>query len=348
MLELQTQSIKRIKDTMATTIKDIANALGISHSTVSRALSNPQKVQAKTRELVLRKAHEMNYVPNAAARDMKKNSLPILGVVTLNMGHSAYGSEMIGVINQQARSLEHQLIYIHVENGFPSEEEYNLLRERRISGLIYLSLDPDAIEHNSIFDEINTVFVNCYCERPGYSSVQANNVQGLFDITHYTLQHGYNKTMFINLDNRYQASRDRKSGYQQALKLNNRDFEPDKYMEVPVDFTFDFTSLDGAIREAIADGVDIILCGRDEIALEVYFTLARLGLSIPNDIAVVGFDNQSIISQRVSPKLTTVELPYQKMAKHGVQLLLRQQTPKQTEQIIINCEPIFRGSMLKK
>ncbi|RQW62061.1 LacI family DNA-binding transcriptional regulator [Vibrio viridaestus] len=331
---------------MSTTIKDIANALGISHSTVSRALNNSQRVQASTRELIFKTAHEMNYVPNAAARDMKKNSLPVLGVVTFNMGRSAYGSEMIGVINQQARKMGYQLIYIHVEDGFPSEDDYNILRERRVSGLIFVSLDPDAIEHNAIFDEIKTVFVNCYCERPGYSSVQANNIQGLFDITHYSLQHGYNKTMFINLESLYQASRDRKSGYQQALMLNNHDFEPDKYIEVPVDFSFDFNTLDSQIQAAIDDGVDVILCGRDEIALEVYFTLARLGLSIPDDIAVIGFDNQSIISQRVSPKLTTVELPYQKMARQGVQLLLRQQN--QTEQITINCEPIFRGSMLKK
>ncbi len=333
---------------MSTTIKDIAKVLGISHSTVSRALNTPEKVQQKTRELVLKTARKMNYTPNAAARDMKKNSLPVLGVVTLNMGRSAYGSEMIGVINQQARDLGYQLIYIHVEDCFPTEEDYNILRERRISGLIFLSLDPDAIEYNHIFDEIRTVFVNCYCERPGYSSVQANNVQGLFDITHHILQQGYNKTMFINLDNRYQASRDRKSGYQQALKLNNREFEPNKYMEVPVDFSFDFTTFDKDIQAAIEDGVDIILCGRDEIALEVYFTLARLGLSIPDDIAVVGFDNQSIISQRIYPKLTTVELPYKKMAAQGVQLLLKQQYQKQTEQITINCEPVFRGSMINK
>ncbi|HGY7536529.1 TPA: substrate-binding domain-containing protein, partial [Escherichia coli] len=161
-------------------------------------------------------------------------------------------------------------------------------------------------------------------------------------------QCGYNKTMFINLDSRYQASQERKSGYLQALKLNNREFESDKYMEVPVDFSFDFTTLDTDIQAAIDDGVDIILCGRDEIALEVYFTLARLGFSIPDDVAVVGFDNQSIISQRVYPKLTTVELPYQKMAEQGVQLLLNQNDQKPTEQIIINCEPVFRGSILNK
>lgn len=333
---------------MSTTIKDIAKVLGISHSTVSRALNSPEKVQEKTRELVLKAAQKMNYTPNAAARDMKKNSLHILGVVTLNMGRSAYGSEMIGVINQHARASGYQLIYIHVEDGFPSEGDYNILRERRISGLIFLSLDPVAIEFNLIFDEIRTVFVNCYCERPGYSFVQANNIQGLFDITHYIFQSGYNKTMFINLDSRYQASQERKSGYLQALKLNNREFESDKYMEVPVDFSFDFTTLDTDIQAAIDDGVDIILCGRDEIALEVYFTLARLGFSIPDDVAVVGFDNQSIISQRVYPKLTTVELPYQKMAEQGVQLLLNQNDQKPTEQIIINCEPVFRGSILNK
>lgn len=331
---------------MSTTIKDIANVLGISHSTVSRALNNSGKVQEKTRELILKTARHMNYVPNAAARDIKNNRLPILGVVTLNMGRSAYGSEMIGVINHRAREEGYQLIYIHVENGFPCEEDYNILRERRISGLIFVSLDPDPIKYNIIFDDIKTVFINCYCERPGYSSVQANNVQGLFDVTKHFLDNGYKMTMFINFDNRYEASRDRKIGYQKALNIHNNPFDENKYIEVPVDFSLDFTSLDGVIKKAIEDGVDIIICGRDEIALEIYFVLARLGLTIPDDIAVVGFDNQNIISERVYPKLTTVELPYRNMAEQGVKMLLRDD--KIPEQITINCEPIFRGSTLKK
>ena len=85
------------------TIKDIALALGISHSTVSRALNNSDRVQSKTREMILAKAKEMNYIPNAAARDMKKSQLPIIGVIALNMGRSSYGSEMLGSISQKKR-----------------------------------------------------------------------------------------------------------------------------------------------------------------------------------------------------------------------------------------------------
>lgn len=89
---------------------------------------------------------------------------------------------MLGSISEKAKETNYQLIFIHVEDSSPTELDLNFLREKRISGLIYLSLDPCEIEYQSIFDEVKTVFVNCHCARGNYSSVQADNEQGLYNI----------------------------------------------------------------------------------------------------------------------------------------------------------------------
>lgn len=330
------------------TIKDIALALGISHSTVSRALNNSDRVQSKTRDMILAKAKEMNYIPNAAARDMKKSQLPIIGVIALNMGRSSYGSEMLGSISQQAKKNGYQLIFIHIEDTSPSETDFNLLREKRVSGLLYISLDPCSIDHHPIFDEIKTVFVNCNCaDSNRYTAVRANNEKGLYDIASVVFkQPGFRRSMFINFDEHYSAAVERKQGYIKALNDNNITFFADDYITVPISYDFDFSTLDCDIQRAIECGVNVIFCGRDEIALEVYFTLHRLGFTIPDDVSVIGFDNQSIISQRVCPKLTTVELPYEKMAITGFNMIIYdEQSP--VENIIINCDSIMRDSLRK-
>ncbi|MGE2500302.1 substrate-binding domain-containing protein [Klebsiella michiganensis] len=95
---------------------------------------------------------------------------------------------------------------------------------------------------------------------------------------------------------------------------------------------------------AIQRGVNVIFCGRDEIALEVYFSLQRLGFSIPQDVSVIGFDNQSIISQRVYPKLTTVELPYRNMVLKGYDLIVSEDSHSICN-VAISCDPIIRGSL---
>lgn len=330
------------------TIKDIALALGISHSTVSRALNNSDRVQSKTREMILAKAKEMNYIPNAAARDMKKSQLPIIGVIALNMGRSSYGSEMLGSISQKAKKKGYQLIFIHIEDTSPSETDFNLLKEKRISGLLYISLDPCSIDYHPIFDEVKTVFVNCNCgDINRYTAVWANNEKGLYDIANIVFnQPSFKRSMFINFDEHYIAAEKRKQGYMKALNDNNITFFDTDYITVPIRYDFDFSTLDCDIHRAVERGVNVIFCGRDEIALEVYFTLHRLGFTIPDDVSVIGFDNQSIISQRVCPKLTTVELPYEKMALTGFdQVISDEKLP--VKDIIINCDPIIRESLLK-
>lgn len=327
------------------TIKDIALALGISHVTVSRALNNPEKVQAKTREKILAKAKELHYVPNAAARDMKKSRLPVIGVISLNMGRSSYGSEMLGSISEKAKETNYQLIFIHVEDSSPTELDLNFLREKRISGLIYLSLDPCEIEYQSIFDEVKTVFVNCHCARGNYSSVQADNEQGLYNIANLVFHRPwFTRSLFINFDESYHAAVKRKQGYIKALNDNHIAFSADDYFVVPVSYDYDFTVLDNDILGAIQRGVNVIFCGRDEIALEVYFSLQRLGFSIPQDVSVIGFDNQSIISQRVYPKLTTVELPYRNMVLKGYALIVSEDSHTICN-VAISCDPIIRGSL---
>lgn len=112
------------------TIKDIALALGISHSTVSRALNNSDRVQSKTREMILAKAKEMNYIPNAAARDMKNLNFLLLASSLLTWEEAATVAKCLVLLAKRPKKKGYQLIFIHIEDTSPSETDFNLLKEK--------------------------------------------------------------------------------------------------------------------------------------------------------------------------------------------------------------------------
>jgi LacI family transcriptional regulator len=168
--------------------------------------------------------------------------------------------------------------------------------------------------------EVPTVLLDCYAEDRSYPSVVPEEVGGGCEATQYLLQKGHRRIGFINHPHTIPATLGRLKGYQEALAA----------FSIPYDETLvcaDKAESEGGYNGTmklmqIPDPPTAIFCFNDRTAMGVYDALRKLGLSIPKDVAVIGFDNQEVIAAHLYPPLTTMQLPHYAMGEWAVRHLI--------------------------
>jgi LacI family transcriptional regulator len=192
---------------------------------------------------------------------------------------------------------------------------------------------------------VPTVLVNCFDVEDRFPAIVPDERMGGLRATERLLAAGHRRIGFVNIDDEIPAAIGRRRGYQEALRR----------ADIPVDDRLE------ACGEAMANGgyeaagalLDLpepptaIFCANDRMAMGAYDAIKERGLRIPTDVAVVGFDNQEVISAFLRPSLTTVALPFDKMGAMGVELLARQSAgePTTTTTVMVDCPLLERSSV---
>lgn len=304
---------------MATTIKDIARLAGVSHMTVSRALNGSNLVTGKTRDKILSLAKELDYTTNLDAKGLVLNKKYCIAVVFSTLSSKTAPSFKLACLNGVYQSLakDYNLVIKDISHGLG---EFNL---SRADGVIFVSQQESddefirfALEHG-----VKLVVINRKINLPNVVSISVDEVNAAKKAVSYLLKRNYRKIAFINGPEHLQSSIDRLLGYKLALKEVDLTIPINNYL---LDGGFSFAGGLAAMRNLInmTARPDAVFCANDEMAIGALKAVSDAGLRVPEDIAVVGF-NDSEICQFTTPSLTTIRKPIEQMAKLGGEILFK-------------------------
>ncbi len=302
---------------MSATIKDIAKIAGVSHMTVSRALNGSDTVTNETRDRVLKIAAELNYRPNLQARSLVMNRKYSIGVVFSTLSSATAPSFMQACLNgiYQTLAKDYNLVVKDLERGL---EHFNL---SRVDGVIFVSQQDsdDKFIDFALAQGTKLVVINRKVNRTSLINVTADEIGGAASAVRFLIEHNYRRIALINGPAKIQSSIDRQQGYRQALLENNINIAVDliKDGKFSIQGGYDAMKLLLQHEDNLPDGV---FCANDEMAFGALKAINEVGLNVPNDIAVIGF-NDSDICQFTTPALSTVRKPIEEMARFGAEAL---------------------------
>ncbi len=306
---------------MASTIKDIAKYLNISYATVSRALNDRYGVNEETRKKVLEAAQELHYFPNAAARELvskKKNTIGLVFPDIENPFHSEVASNII----KRAADYGYTVFLCITDWDVARQARYiETLIENRIEGLIISPIAESNADIDSLLGkEMPLVYVSEAQQGADTSFVAIDNFTGAKEATIHLINRGYEPIYYFGVPADKISNDERLAGYQAALR--EFQIEPDEKWLQMGDYyqRTGYAMIKELInRHEIPSGVFAI---NDQVALGVIQGVREEGLSIPEDVAVVGFDN---IPMAAFPEiqLTTISQPKADLGKTAMDVLYR-------------------------
>jgi len=331
------------------TIRDIAKMGKVSHMTVSRALNNDPRVKEETKKRILDLVDKLNYRPDARARAFVKKKSNLIGLVVSDIRNPFY-AELARGIEDKAHEEGYNVIFCSTDNRPERIKEYiNLLKDAGVDGLVFASVRlNEPIVEKLIDERFPLVLVNRKLRVDENNYVVLDNIKGAFEITKHLINLGYTKIGIITGSSNLSTGIDRLKGYQQSLKHHNIEFNEDYVIQGP--FTKE-TGYEGAkCLLNMENRPEAIFGGNDYIAMGVIDAADGLGVHIPEDIALVGFDDTDFASNK-RIQLTTVSQRKYEMGNLGVQTLIDFIERKETDyihKIILEPRLIIRESCGQK
>ncbi|HAM99343.1 MAG TPA: LacI family transcriptional regulator [Marinilabiliales bacterium] len=335
----------------AATIKDIAKALGVSVSTVSRALQDKPEISEETKYLVRETAKKMKYRPNSMAVALKTQKSYSIGVVVPQIVSAFYASVVKG-IEQVAQGLGYQ-VFVSSSNEDMSKEQKNVYGfiDHRVDGMIVsLSKATDKFDHIHYIKENNVplVLFDRTSKEINVPKVVANDADAAYLAVSHLIDKGCKRIALLTGPEHMLTGRNRYRGYKAALA--NHDLADDPKLLVRCNLTVE-DAREATRRLLDMDNPpDAIFGINDEVAIGALFAIKELGLKIPQEIAVVGFSNSNR-SRYMEPSLSTMDQNPEKIGVLAAKLLFEQIEGKpgygETKEIIVPATLIVRSSSNK-
>ena len=298
---------------------DVARKAGVSGATVSRVFNRPGTVAAKTREKVLRAAKELNYHPNAIARNFVKGRSGNIGVVVpyiqgVHIFSSYYFSEILSGIGEALKENGYNLLLFLHNAGHEEEDAYlKYFVGGKVDGCILLGTYRNDGNLLKLKDSgCKFCLVNNYIPGSGISFIDADNLKGSYEATTHLINLGHRRIAFLNGPLRYANSVDRLAGYSRAMKDNCLPVEKDCLLEGNYGRKSGYAAASRLFK--LHKLPDAVFAANDRMAAGLVQGLKEKGVRVPEDIAVVGFDDSDIATV-LEPKLTTVRVLFFEMGK---------------------------------
>ena len=331
------------------TIKDLARRLNLSTSTVSRALANHSDVSEDTKRLVTQLATELDYHPDPNAVNLKQRRTNVIGLIIPRIVNRFF-SKALGGIQQVVNEHGYTIILSQSGESLAKEKEnVETMLTNRVDGLI-VSLSKETVNVNHFNRVVNTetpiIFFDRVNEQLNTSRVTIDDYEASYKAVEHLVEQGCKRIAHIAGPPNLFTSRKRLEGYKDALRDHglpvHKELIASSFYESPnvKEYTDYLLSL-----PTLPDGIFAI---NDPSAIEMMYYIKKNGLSIPKDIAIVGFNNESIDSF-LDPPLSSVESPAEQLGRSAAQLLFNhiqnRDLPAKCE--VIKSKLIIRESSLK-
>ncbi len=296
------------------TIKEVAAAAGVSTTTVSHVLNDVpgKRISSDTRARVFAAADRLGYAPNALARSLRTQRSNTIAIVGDEIATTPFAGKII--LGAQDVALRRDSVVFVVNTGYRRDVEAREIEEllrRQIDGVLYASMYHREVELPPALSGLPTVVVNASCTDERVPWVTPEEVAGGADAAAVLLDAGHRRLAFINDVDPVPAAIGRERGFLRAIE----DFGPG---QVDVTVLTAESGPEGGYHAGLqvlgGEGRPTgVFCFNDRMAMGVYRAAYELGLRIPTDVSIVGFDNQDFIADGIAPSLTTIELPHYEM-----------------------------------
>lgn len=319
-----------------TTLKEIAETLGISITTVSKALKNYPDVSEKTRKAVIALAEELNYTPNSFAVNLRTKESKTIGLIIPEVVHHFFSNVINGIIAEAEKNGYLVVILQSNESLELEKKQVALLINKRVDGII-MSLSNESNNDFHIKEilrkEIPFVQFDKISKLIPSSKVIINDQKAAMEAVQHLIDKGCKKIAHIRGPENPQNAIDRFIGYKKALEKNG----------IPYDSKLVYTCKNVTFEEGLefakqiieehpdVDGIFVIT---DLVAVGVLAYFNEKGIQVPNKIAVIGFSNW-FMSQVITPKLSTVDQPSYEMGVAAFSLLLEEMICRKDRKVFI-------------
>jgi LacI family transcriptional regulator len=330
-------------------ITEVARLAGVSIATASRVVSSADyPVSAATRERVLDAARELDYVPNALARGLIKSQVPVVGVIVHDIT-DPYFAEIVRGVEDAASSSGYLVITCSSERDPVRESSYvRLLRQIRAAAVIFAGsglddpvLNEQLPRHLAAMRGSGAAVVHLSPHALGEPEISVDNVGGIAAMIAALVELGHERIAFLSGPPSLYVARQRLEGYRRGLA--DARIPLDERLVVSAGFTADAGAR--AVDTLLASGAEFtaIACANDLLALGALQRLHALGIGIPRDVSVSGFDDIPTASM-TAPSLSTVRLPLREMGRRGFEYADRVLSGGRPESSLMPTTVILRDS----
>ncbi len=303
---------------------DVAARAGVSVSTVSLVLNDVpgKRILPETRDRVRLAAAELGYVVNGLARSLRLQHSPVIGFISDEVLTTPFAVGMVLGALESASRLGWTVMMTNTGVSRAAEAaEIRALVERQVAAFLYVRMyHHQGVVIPESLAGYPTVLVDGSCADPRVASVVPDDLGGAAAAVRELVDHGHTRIAFINNADDIPASRERLAGVTAELRRAGLELEPQYQLAGPSDAP-------GGLRAGrqlleLPEPPTAVFCFNDRVAMGVYHAAHERGVKIPDELSIIGFDNQYGVVDGLVPGLTTVALPHYEMGAWGVQTLV--------------------------
>lgn len=336
------------------TMKDIATHVGVSVSAVSLVLSGRSagRVNPTVADRVRATADEFGYVPNMLARSLKTKQTLTIGLVADRVATVPFSGHMLAGAQEVAWERGFMLMLIDTDgNEAVQTPAVKSLLQRNVEALIVATNFHRTVSVPFVPDAMPVVLLDGEPDGDAVGRIDyvvPDEEPGAYAATRLLLEVGHRRIGFCNVAAYPFATRMRAAGYERALR--EAGIDPDPALVVVADDASTGHAFEPAFR--LLDRPDrptAVFCFSDQAAMGFYHVARRLGLQIPRDLSIVGFDDQEFIAEALDPGLTTIQLPHREMGRWAMRRALDRLdglvAPTEPAGFLMPCPPVLRESV---
>jgi LacI family transcriptional regulator len=335
-----------LKNNMVT-IYEVSTLAGVSLATVSRVINKSSVVSKKTREKVLKAMEELGYRPNTIAQSLASSRSNSIGVLVSQLDSPFFGEMMVG-IEDELRKAGKQVLFAAGHNSEVAEKEsLEFLKSRLCDALIvHCEQVSDEYIHSLTEDKVPVVIVNRLIPLIEDRCIVLDNHKGGYLAAQHAIEQGHTNIAYIAGPQHKEDALERLRGFKQALKDYNVPFSDAQIGYGNYNEKGGIAGISALIEKGLQP--TCLVCANDEMASGAMKRCRELGIKIPEELSIIGYDNSSF-TKYLHPELTTIDNPIGRMGKMAARLILNQ-VYDHKHKIDLNFQPelIKRASVVKR
>lgn len=312
------------------TIADVARAAGVSVATVSRVMNGSATVAEPTVRLVRAAIEQLNYVPNQQARNLRRHESRNFMVLLPNITNPYYANVFDG-INQRAQELDYNVYLCSTEGRRPEQLLQEAIANQRADGAILMHIGCNEEWLGKYTRQLPIVQCCEYTVHAHVPHVTVDNYRSALEATQYLIQLGHQRIGTISAKNSNISTVHRMKGYRDAMRQAGLEIQEEWISYCDREYSYPSSLRAARMIFSQKERPTAVFCIGDTIALAAVVTAQEMGLRVPQDVSIVGFDDV-IYTQMLHPYLTTVAQPCAELGSRAVEMLHQLITQGQLQQ----------------
>jgi LacI family transcriptional regulator len=322
-------------------MKDVADLAGVSRTTVSLVLSGRDtRIADATRRRVEQAARELNFRPSVAAQQLRTSRSKLVALIGDEIATGPFAGGLIAGAQAAATERGYVLVVMNTGREGDLSVDMEVLEGRNADALIFATVMTRPVAVSDQLAGRNVILLNCFDDNHDFPAVLPDDQAGGAAAASLAAAAGHRRIALLGGEHGTWPAMSRLAGYREALARAGLPFDRTLVRDGNWHADSGYELARKVLR--LRSPATALLCGNDRMALGAYDAIRELGLSIPHDVSVIGYDDQHEIVAYMRPPLTTMRLPYYEMGQAAVAAILDGRSFRRE---MLRCEPVLRGSL---